>query len=112
MGFLILILVLNVVYLLLSLAAILFFIIKIVSIFTTDAPFLPIPPITVEELVKNVELSKNSVVYDLGCGDARVLTALAEKFTEARFVGVEIGAIPFILAKLKTRKFSNIELVR
>ncbi len=99
-------------FLVFCLSAILFFTFQIVSIFTTDAPFVPVPKKTVLELSENIDLYKNSVFYDLGCGDARVLTALAQKYPEAKFAGSEIAFVPLILAKLKARDLKNIEIRR
>lgn len=45
------------------------------SAFTTRAPFVPAPREILPAIVQALELKKGDVVYDLGCGDGRVLEA-------------------------------------
>ena len=40
---------------------------------------------------------------DVGCGDARVLTRLAELRPESRFEGVEQALVPWLMARLRCR---------
>jgi tRNA G37 N-methylase Trm5 len=53
------------------------------------APFFPSPQIVVEHMLKAAQVKPGEVVYDLGCGDGRVVITAAQKF-QARAVGVEI----------------------
>lgn len=58
-----------------------------------DAPFVPSPPATVDEMLRLAGVGPNDLVYDLGSGDGRVVIAAASRFG-ARGVGVEIdGAL-------------------
>ena len=95
---------------LISLGFILFVILQIISIFTSDAPFVPVPKAVEDEIVKNLELKSGSVLYDLGCGDGRVLIKAVQKHPGIRAVGVEVAFFPYLLAKFKTRKYKNIEI--
>ena len=54
-----------------------------------DAPYVPSPLSTVDEMLRLAEVGPGDVVYDLGAGDGRVVIAAAVKFG-ARGVGVEI----------------------
>jgi ubiquinone/menaquinone biosynthesis C-methylase UbiE len=54
------------------------------------APFVPSPRIVVDKMLEAARVKPNEVVYDLGCGDGRVLIAAAKEF-HARAVGVEIS---------------------
>jgi SAM-dependent methyltransferase len=56
---------------------------------TTLAPFVPTPPDVVERMLKLAGVTKRDVVYDLGCGDGRIVIAAAQRFG-ARGVGVDI----------------------
>ena len=56
-----------------------------------DAPYVPSPLSTVDEMLRLAEVGPADVVYDLGAGDGRVVIAAAAKFG-ARGVGVEIDA--------------------
>lgn len=95
-----------------SLGFILFVIVQIIAVFTTDAPFVPIPNGLEDEIVENLGLNPTSVLYDLGCGDGRVLIKALEKHPEIKAVGVEIAFLPYLLAKFYTRKHENIEIKR
>lgn len=53
------------------------------------APFVPTPEEVVERMLKLAGVGKNDVVYDLGCGDGRIVVTAAKKYG-ARGVGVDI----------------------
>lgn len=53
-----------------------------------DAPYVPSPVATVDEMLRLADVGPGDVVYDLGAGDGRVVIAAAAKFG-ARGVGVE-----------------------
>lgn len=53
-----------------------------------DAPYVPSPPATVDEMLRLADVGPGDVVYDLGSGDGRVVIAAARKFG-ARGVGIE-----------------------
>ncbi len=52
------------------------------------APFFPTPMSIVGEMLKMADVKSTDVVYDLGCGDGRIVIAAAADFG-ARGVGVE-----------------------
>jgi ribosomal protein L11 methylase PrmA len=54
-----------------------------------DVVFVPTPPEVIEAMLKLAEVTKNDVVYDLGCGDGRIVTAAAKDFG-ARAIGIDI----------------------
>jgi ubiquinone/menaquinone biosynthesis C-methylase UbiE len=56
-----------------------------------DIHFAPTPHRVVAEMLRLAEVGPNSLVYDLGCGDGRVLIAAA-KDCGARGMGVDIDA--------------------
>ncbi len=97
---------------LVSLALVGFITVQIVAIFTADAPFVPIPKDLEDEIVENLGLNSESVFYDLGCGDGRILIKAVEKYPGIKCVGVEIAYLPYSLAKFYTRKYKNIEIRR
>lgn len=53
------------------------------------APFVPTPEPVVERMLEAAELKAGETLYDLGCGDGRILFVAAQKFG-ARAVGVEL----------------------
>ena len=54
------------------------------------APYVPTPPDVVERMLKLAGVTKRDVVYDLGCGDGRIVIMAAQKFG-ARGTGFDIN---------------------
>jgi trans-aconitate methyltransferase len=63
--------------------------------------FVPIPQAVLPDIQKALAVSKGSIVYDLRCGDGRVLFHLARRCPEATYIGIENSTFPFILAKIR-----------
>jgi ubiquinone/menaquinone biosynthesis C-methylase UbiE len=55
------------------------------------APFVPTPELVVEKMLSASELKPGETLYDLGCGDGRILFMAAQKFG-ANAVGIELSA--------------------
>jgi len=55
------------------------------------APFVPTPSDVVDRMLRLAKVGAGDVVYDLGCGDGRIVIAAARTFG-ARGVGVDIDA--------------------
>ncbi|MGC8792401.1 MAG: SAM-dependent methyltransferase [Bryobacteraceae bacterium] len=55
-----------------------------------DVPYVPTPHDVVEQMLKLAGVKKGDVVYDLGCGDGRIVVMAAQKFG-ARGVGIDIN---------------------
>ena len=53
------------------------------------APYVPTPPDVVVRMLELAKVTRNDVVYDLGCGDGRIPIAAAAKYG-ARGVGIDI----------------------
>jgi SAM-dependent methyltransferase len=53
------------------------------------APFVPTPQDVVERMLELAAVTKDDVVYDLGCGDGRLVITAAKKYG-ARGVGIDI----------------------
>jgi hypothetical protein len=56
-----------------------------------DVIFVPTPPETVDEMLRQANLKKGDVLYDLGSGDGRIPLAAARKYG-VRAVGIDIDA--------------------
>ena len=53
-------------------------------------PYYPTPPKTVRTMLKIARVGPSDVVYDLGCGDGRILITAVNMFRADRAVGYEI----------------------
>lgn len=55
-----------------------------------DVPYVPTPPSVVEKMLELGKVGKNDVVYDLGCGDGRIVVTAAKE-RGARGVGIDLN---------------------
>jgi ubiquinone/menaquinone biosynthesis C-methylase UbiE len=55
-----------------------------------DLLYVPTPPEVVAKMLDMAKVKKEDVVYDLGCGDGRIVATAAKKFG-ARGVGVDLN---------------------
>jgi SAM-dependent methyltransferase len=54
-----------------------------------DVPYVPTPTAVVDAMIKVANVGKNDVLYDLGCGDGRIVITAAQKYG-IRGVGIDI----------------------
>eukprot|EP01083_Nonionella_stella_P162621 534066_1 len=54
-----------------------------------DSPFVPCSDDCIEQFIRITNPSRNDIIVDLGCGDARVLIAAAKK-AQCKCIGIEI----------------------
>jgi len=66
------------------------------------APYVPSPPDVVDRMLTLAKVGPGDVVYDLGCGDGRIVIAAAQKFG-ARGVGVDIDPRLIVQAEANAR---------
>ena len=57
-----------------------------------DVPFVPTPPEVVEEMLRLVDIKSGDLLYDLGCGDGRIVIAAAKKYG-IRAIGIDIDPV-------------------
>lgn len=65
--------------------------------------FIPTPASSINGFFQLVNVSSSDVVYDLGCGDGRLLFAALEKGA-GRAVGVELDPEQLVLAREEAKK--------
>lgn len=63
-------------------------------------------------LQEHAALAPDQTFFELGCGDGRVLVALARRSPTTRFVGYELSWWPWLLAKVSTRGLPNVRVER
>ena len=76
-----------------------------------DVPYVPTTEQAVQAMLKLADVKKTDVVYDLGCGDGRIVIAAANKYG-ARAVGIDINPVRINEAKENARKAGVENLVR
>lgn len=69
---------------------------------STGAPFVPTPMARVEKMVSLAKIKKGEKVYDIGCGDGRMVYVAANDYG-ANAVGYELSPLVYVLARV--RKF-------
>jgi uncharacterized protein (TIGR03000 family) len=57
---------------------------------TIKVPYVPTPQSVVEEMLKLGGVKEGDVVYDLGCGDGRIVVTAVKSFKAKRGVGIDI----------------------
>src|SRR5581483_10807726 len=57
-----------------------------------DVPFVPTTAQAVQAMLKLADVKRTDTVYDLGCGDGRIVIAAAKDFG-ARAVGIDIDPV-------------------
>jgi ubiquinone/menaquinone biosynthesis C-methylase UbiE len=76
-----------------------------------DVPYVPTTEQAVQEMLKLANVKKTDVLYDLGCGDGRIVIAAAKTFG-AHGVGIDINPVRINEAKENARKAGVEHLVR
>lgn len=84
----------------------------LVQTLRTGLPYVTTPSWAIRWLVDHLSLTDSDVVYEIGCGDARVIAALAEKHPGLHCVGIEIQWWPYLLARWRTRRLRNVRIIR
>jgi len=70
---------------------------------TPRAPFVATPPDVVDRMLALARVGSQDVVYDLGCGDGRIVIAAARNFG-ARGVGIDIDPVRIEEAQANARR--------
>jgi predicted O-methyltransferase YrrM len=75
------------------------------------APFVPTPPEVVDKMLELAQANKDSVIYDIGCGDGRIVVAAAKKYG-ARGVGIDIDPVRIKESKANAKASGVEKLVK
>lgn len=78
---------------------------------TPDVPYVPTTEQAVQEMLKLAGVKKTDVVYDLGCGDGRIVIAAAKEYG-AHGVGIDINPVRIKEAMENAKKAGVEHLVR
>lgn len=69
------------------------------------APYVPSPPIVVDRMLQIAGLREGEILYDLGCGDGRIVITAATKYG-VNCVGVELDYCRYNRCLKKVRKMN------
>ncbi len=64
-------------------------------------PYVPTPKPVMRRMVELAKIQGHETVYDLGCGDARLLIEAKKRYPGIRAIGYELPLGIFLLAKLR-----------
>jgi SAM-dependent methyltransferase len=76
-----------------------------------DVPYVPTTEEAVKAMLKLADVKKSDIVYDLGCGDGRIVIAAAKEYG-ARGVGIDINPERIEEAEANAKKAGVEKLVR
>ena len=80
------------------------FLLKVwLDLIRNEAIFIPLPKNTIRKMLKEAKVSSKDIVYDLGCGDGRVLIIAAKEFG-ARAIGIEKSWILTKISEWRIKK--------
>jgi len=65
-------------------------------------PYVALPKAAMGEVARQLGVGDDDVVYDLGCGDGRVIAALQRVNSNARYTGVENNPLIWMMAAGRT----------
>ncbi len=82
------------------------------KIIVGKVPFISLPNEIITQVLAHITIRPDTTVYDLGCGDGRVLIQAAQKQPRATYIGIERAFWPYLLAKYKTRNIPQITILR
>jgi len=77
------------------------------SLVVTRAPFISMPAAVLPYIVDALRLKPGSVVYDLGCGEGRVLFACWKRFPQAKYIGLDKATLPAAIAWWRKRSLGK-----
>lgn len=67
-----------------------------------DVPYVPTPQDVVDAMLDLAKVDRNDVVYDLGCGDGRIVISAARR--GARATGVDLNPVRLAEARANARE--------
>ena len=82
-------------------------------IFRSYAPFVSTRPRVIKKILDELELKDGATVFELGCGRAGFLGAVAKKYPKADLIGVEGAFWPYITARIQhSIKKNKIKIIK
>ena len=76
-----------------------------------SAPFISLPESELKKLLEKLELDDESIFYDLGSGDGRVLLAAQDLAPQSTITGVEKNLLPYLISLWKRSRCGSGHIV-
>jgi hypothetical protein len=95
---------------------------EMVNVFVKgNAPYVRTSKKLISKILKEIEFKDNSLIYELGCGDGRLIRSLVKKNKKLRIIGFEYFVVPYLIgqivnlfsankAKIKLQDFFKVDL--
>jgi predicted RNA methylase len=64
-------------------------------------PYIGSPHAVVAKIAEQFEMTKESVFYDVGAGDGRVVFEVAKRYPNVKVIGIELALFPYAIAKTR-----------
>lgn len=77
-----------------------------------DVPYEPTHPSVVSSMLSVANVSKGDVLYDLGCGDGRIVVMATRKFGAARAVGIDLDPQRLLEAQERAKAYGVLDKIR
>ena len=77
-----------------------------------DVPYEPTHPSVVSSMLSVANVGKGDVLYDLGCGDGRIVVMATRKFGAARAVGIDLDPQRLLEAQERAKAYGVLDKVR
>ena len=59
------------------------------ALFSPNAPVVTTPKDMLAKICEALDIKHDQIVYDLGCGDGRLIAYCASRYPQAKFVGID-----------------------
>jgi hypothetical protein len=79
-----------------------FFLTQLFNIlFRGFAPFIATRKKIIDKIISELEVNDETIIYELGCGQAGFLRAMHQKYPKNKLVGVEYATIPYLIGQIQ-----------
>lgn len=86
---------------------------RIVMVFLSgEAPFIPTKAKILSGIANIMDVREGDVLYDLGCGDARILVDCYRRQPKAQYIGYEKDIIPYLWAKFRLWRMGLLKKIK
>ena len=76
-------------------------------LFRGFAPFIATRGGIINKIVNELELTHESIVYELGCGKAGFLRALRRRYPGNKLIGLEYSFVPYFIGRIQNSFLTN-----